>query len=213
MFTSRTSGIKNPNNVMRKFFFTYFLIFLFPYFLSAQEEKSQYIRKGLIRSQGTIAPGILLKGNVSTISIYGTFEGYISDNISLRGDSYYSIKSPFEFNHSIFSGASYHFKTKSHFDPYFAIEPGLSITKRPSFPVGETFAIVDPTLYDEKAFVNPLISSAFGFNFYFQKFFHLFVEGRYINGEHLSDTSIPISLNELRFSFGLGININVLKKK
>src|SRR5437868_6707845 len=116
------------------------VIFLFICVITvkAQEEKSQYIRKGLIRTQGTISPGILLKENSSTISLYGTLEGYISDNISVRGDSYYDILSagkknndrPFEFNHEIFSGASYHFKTKNHFDPYVAIEPGVAISQR-----------------------------------------------------------------------------------
>ena len=185
----------------------------------SQEEKSQYIRKGLIRSMGTISPGILLKENVSTISIYGTLEGYISDNISLRGDSYFYVKGkdnagndPFEFNHSTFSGASYHFKTKNHFDPYFAVEPGISITQTsvicPDVAIQGNYC--SGATYTS---VNPLISSAIGFNFYFQKLFHLFAEGRYISGNYLSDASSPKSLNELRFSFGLGFNINVLKKK
>ena len=190
----------------------------------SQEEKSQYIRKGLIRSMGTISPGILLKENVSTISIYGTLEGYISDNISLRGDSYFYVKGkdnagndPFEFNHSTFSGASYHFKTKNHFDPYFAVEPGVSITKLKSYSgLIECFTTPCPGYinFNDKTAANPLVSSALGFNLYFQRWFHLFGEARYISGKHISGGDFyPVSLNELRFSFGLGFNINVLKKK
>src|ERR1051326_2321979 len=102
----------------------------------AQETKERYIRKGLLRAMGTISPGIMLKENASTISLHGNLEYYVADNISLRGDSYYFLKAkdnngnnPFDFNHSTFSGASYHFKTKNHFDPYFALEPGIAITK------------------------------------------------------------------------------------
>jgi hypothetical protein len=181
----------------------------------SQEESGQYIHKGLFRSMGGIAPGIMLKENVSTVSLTGNVEYYIADNISLRGDSYFymqgkdkSGKDPFEFNHSTFSGASYHFKTKNHFDPYFAFEPGIAISKKnPSL-------ITVPELYSSgNASANPLLSSALGFNFYFQKWFHLFAEARYISGKHLSDATAPLSLNELRFSFGLGWNINLVKKK
>jgi len=60
--------------------------------------------------------------------------------------------------------------------------------------------------------VNPLISGVIGFNLYATKFFHLFADARYVYGNHLSD-SPPISLNEVRVSFGLGINLNVLSRK
>ncbi len=193
--------------------------------VQAQETKERYIRKGLIRSMGTISTGIMLKENISTISLHGCLEYYVADNISLRGDSYFFLKAkdnsgnnPFDFNHSTFSGASYHFKTKNHFDPYIALEPGVSITRLSSYS-----ALIEPLIYSpnegwttfqEKTTVNPLISSAFGFNLYFQKLFHLFAEARYIYGKHISNGNFsPISLSELRFSFGLGINLNLLKKK
>ena len=194
----------------------------------AQQDTGKYIRKGLIRSMATISPGIMLNGimsNTSTIFIHGNLEYYVADNVSIRGDSYYFLQAkdndgcnPFEYNHSTFSGASYHFKTKNHFDPYLTLEPGISITKRSA-------AFEEPkpcVLYGmSKTAANPLLSSAIGFNFYFQKLFHLFGEARYIIGKNISgDSEYPVgnssarlSLNELRFSFGLGFNINVLKKK
>lgn len=218
MFMLPTYGTKNPNRQMKKIICV--ICFLIGVIVAvAQEEKTQYIRKGLIRSQGTIAPGILLKGNTSTISLYGTFEGYISNYISLRGDSYFYVKGkdnsgndPFEFNHSTFSGASYHFKTKNHFDPYFAIEPGISITKQTP-PSLECTSMNPHCPATGNTSFNPLFSSALGFNFYFQKWFHLFGEARYLSGKHLSEADTPLSLNELRFAFGLGFNLNLLKKK
>lgn len=195
-------------------------------FAHAQEESKQFIHKGILRAMGTISPGILLKENFSTISLYGTLEGYVSDNISIRGDSYYDILSaskknndrPFEFNHATFSGASYHFKTKNHFDPYIAIEPGISISERKD--VSDLNIWCDPAACPDyysvhpKTEVNPLISSALGFNYYFQRWFHLFIEARYVSGRHIpTDGSPTLSLNELKFAFGLGLNINALKKK
>ena len=185
----------------------------------SQEEKSQYIRKGLIRSMGTISPGILLKENSSTISLYGTLEGYVSDNISIRGDSYYDILSagnktdrPFQFNHSTFSGASYHFKTKNHFDPYFSFAPGISITKAFKDPCPPNIYCTNEITTFYKSTANPLLSFSLGFNFYFQRWFHLFGEARYISGKYLSDRPTPLSLNELKFAFGLGLNINARKR-
>ncbi|MBI4931043.1 MAG: hypothetical protein HY841_09795 [Bacteroidetes bacterium] len=215
---------------MKKIFFLLIVLSTFKISFS-QDEKTQYIRKGLFRAQGTISPGILLKENASTISLHGGLEYYVADNVSLRGDSYYFLQAkdgndfaPFEFNHSIFSGASYHFKTKNHFDPYIAIEPGIAISKRKSYSgVIECFTTPCPGEIEinGRATANPLFSSAIGFNFFFQKWFHLFGEVRYVTGKNIADDSAfpialppaPLSLNELKFSFGLGFNLNLIKKK
>jgi hypothetical protein len=185
----------------------------------AQEERSPYIRKGLLRAQATIAPGILLKENASTISLHGNLEYYVADNVSFRGDSYYFLQAKFDnninplrFNHSIFSGASYHFKTKNHFDPYLAIEPGISFFEKITNPIPDGAQSLVAPIYGNRA-INPLVSSALGFNFYFERWFHLFGEARYIYGNHLSDAVDPMSLSELRFSFGLGFNLNLIRKK
>ena len=183
----------------------------------SQEEKKQFIHKGLLRTTATISPGYMVTEHISTTSLHGTLEYYVADNVSLRGDSYYFLKGKsdgsdpgFDFNHSILSGASYHFKTKNNFDPYFAIEPGISFTQ-----TSDPFADIIPAPIDGRIEVNPLVSSVFGFNYYFQKWFHLFGEARYISGRHLSDSfySPALPLNELRFSFGLGFNLSVFKPK
>jgi len=181
----------------------------------SQKEKKQFIHKGILRAQATISPGMLLKENASTISIHGNLEYYLADNVSIRGDGFYflqvnGINHPLHINHSVFAGASYHFKTKNHFDPYFSFAPGIAITQYtdcydPQITYGD--------ICNDKAYINPLISPAIGFNLYFQRVFHLFAEARYISGKHLSDDSTPLSLNELRFSFGLGWNLNLIKQK
>lgn len=190
----------------------------------SQVEKKQFTSKGLLRATATISPGIMLKeNNSSSISIHGNLEYYVADNISLRGDSYYYLQGddmagndPFEFNHSIFAGGSYHIKTKNAFDPYISFSPGVSITRSNAYEVGlnSSNLNVNVSANTRSAMsVNPLLSSGIGFNYFFQKWFHLFAETRYIHGKHLSDAPSPIFLSELRFSFGLGFNINLLKKK
>lgn len=198
---------------MKKIFFVFVFISLVATTYS-QEEKKQFMRKGLLRAMGTISPGTMLVENASTISIHGNIEYYIADNISVRGDSYYFLEARgtethvFDYNHSILSGASYHLKTKNHFDPYITFEPGISITKSPTED-----ALMDLNYFSGPATVNPLLSFAGGFNYYFQDWFHLFGEARYIAGKFLSNAPSPTSLSELRFSFGLGFNLNLLKKK
>ena len=166
---------------------------------------------------GTISPGTLLKESASTISLHGNIEYYIADNISVRGDSYYFLQAkkqgtyyPFDFNHSTFAGASYHFKTKNHFDPYLYIEPGISLTRTSLIFTDDVGNIYYPK---GVVTVNPLFSSGIGFNLYFERYFHVFWETRYIIGKYLSDMPQPQSLNELRFSFGLGFNLSVFKPK
>ncbi len=185
----------------------------------SQDEKQQYIRKGLLRAMGTISPGILLSENASTYSLQGNLEYYVADNISLRGDVFYHTEGKgkdnsavFEPYASLFSGASYHIKTNNHFDPYIGIQPGLGRVRntrnfgRPDFI--DSLYPVRP-----KFFYAPLASSYIGFNYYFENIFHLFGEMRYLNGKDFSDAYHTYSLSELRFSFGLGFNINTLKKK
>jgi hypothetical protein len=198
------------------------IFFLFAFMLptavfSQEDTKEQFIHRGLFRAMGSIAEGAMFEQGVTNIYLTGNIEYYISDNVSLRGDGNYFISTmgdvtPFEYNHSVFSGFSFHFKTKSHFDPYLGFAPGIAMTKM-SYANG---FICDPgpctgDMYETRSGVNPLVSSLAGFNFYFQKAFHLFLETRYIYGRHLSDES-PQSLSELRFTFGLGFNLNFIKK-
>ena len=185
----------------------------------SQQDTGRYIHKGLLRAQATICPGVLLKENATMIYIHGCLEYYVADNVSVRGDSYYDVMAgntkketgPLGYNHSTFAGVAYHFKTKNHFDPYFSFEPGISITKGNDY----SGIICDPgpCLSQGETSANPLLSTAVGFNLYFEKWFHLFGEAKYVSGKYLSDAYAPKSLNELRFSFGLGFNLNLLKKK
>ena len=177
----------------------------------AQKDSARYVHKHLLRAQATISPGMLLESKARNIYIHGNLEYYADETISLRGDGYYFVSSfgntnHFLMHHSLFSGASYHIKTKNHFDPYIGIQPGISITQAfyNTCPDG-AMCFAPPRLQDSYSF-NPLISGVIGFNYYAQQVFHIFGEARYVHGTHLSELG-PLSLDEVRLSFGLGFNI------
>lgn len=194
-----------------------YLAVIFSGALHAQDDtKQQFIHRGIIRAMATISSGSMLSQSVTNIYAHADLEYYIADNVSLRGDGFYFVSTmgdyqPFKMNHSLFSGASYHFKTKSHLDPYLGFAPGISMTQ---------FQFYEPEFCDpgpciprikDDPRIDPLASGVLGSNLYFQKIFHLFIETRYVYGRHFSSEG-PQSLSELRFSFGLGWNLNLIKK-
>lgn len=179
----------------------------------SQEDSGPFAHKGIIRAMATITPGVYFKGNGSSISLHGNLEYYNADQISIRSDIYYYFDYPdgmVSMNHGLFSGISYHLPTKGNFDPYLAFQPGLALVKGRSYD--GLFCDPGPCPYTGNTTINPMTSEALGFNYYFQKLFHLFVEARFIQGNYLSDAPSPVSLAEIRFSFGLGFNLDLLSK-
>ena len=59
--------------------------------------------------------------------------------------------------------------------------------------------------------MNPLASLVIGYNYYVHRYFHFFVQTRFIAGQHLYNEHKDLS--EFRFSAGLGFNINTIKNK
>ena len=182
------------------------LVVFFPLFLNAQETTSSVADKGLLRATGTISFGGMTKHEQTNIYLHGVTEYFVSNQITARGDIYYYLKSGdkqmLNQNHQLFAGSSYHFNTNSNFVPYLGIQPGIALTQA-------NFVVVDG---ENNVEASPLISAVAGFNYYASNWFHLFIDGRYVTGKHLSNQK-TISLDEVRLSFGLGFNLNVLKKK
>ncbi|MBL0328350.1 MAG: hypothetical protein IPP64_02770 [Bacteroidetes bacterium] len=189
----------------------------------AQQDKIQYIHKHLVRADASIVGGYLFNEGLSNVHINGSAEYYMDNKISIRGSASYLLGSSGITNdsmglkdfHSIYLGAAYHFTTNGHFDPYVIVQPGVAYTS--SFQVHNWVPV---QLQDEQishtyypGVVSPLATVGVGFNYYFQRFAHLFVETRYVYGRHLSQAPSPISLEELRITFGLGFNLFVVKEK
>lgn len=188
--------------------------------LSAQQESSQFIRKHLMRADGAIMPGFILKDNLTNVYLTGNLEYYMDTKVSIRGDINYLVGSTglsddsigLKDNHSVFFGPSFHFKTNGHFDPYFVLQPGIAYTSSYKATFTESEA-KNTKVATYAGAVSPLGTAGFGFNYYFQRFAHLFFETRYVYGKHLSEASSPLSLQELRVTFGLGFNAFVIKEK
>ncbi|CAG0966540.1 MAG: hypothetical protein HND27_04205 [Bacteroidetes bacterium] len=186
------------------------LIFCFrslPFFA----QSDVFIEKGLLRFQGTLSAGKMLQQNVKNVLLHGDMEYYTDQKISIRSDVYYFVNSPgnnkpLKQNHSLFVGSNFHLFSQGSFDAYIGIQPGVALSQsavpKESSPVFSTY----PSTF------NPLFSGIVGFNYYGPQYFHLFIQARYISGNHLSDVA-PIPLEELRVSFGLGFNLNVLNLK
>jgi len=163
-----------------------------------------FVRKGLIRVQLTISPATMLDYSESPFYFHGALEGYLNKKTSLVGESYFHLGNVsgettlFDFNHSTFFGGSYHIaQENSSF--YIGLQPGISFA-RIKTKAGES----------RRDFgINPLFSSVVGYSFFVNRFFHFFVQSRLVLGQHLHNKAV--SLNELRFSAGLGINLNTFK--
>lgn len=181
----------------------------------AHAQPSDFIRAGLIRTQLTLSPSYMLSDRQSYFYAHGTFEAYLESKVSLAGDTYIFlngidvIQNGFEYNHSTFMGANYHF-TRNLSDFYVGAQPGFSITKLKEIHTKTSAeGIVSPTV--THAGVNPLFSMTTGYNYYIYKFFNLFVQVRLVTGQHSYDVQKP--LTELRFSAGLGFNVHTKNER
>lgn len=204
--------------MFKKYFIILFVCFSSSVF--AQQESEQFIHKHLVRADASIVAGYMFKSNLSNVHIDGNLEYYLDNKVSIRGSASYMMGSSgltsdsiglHDF-HSIYLGAVFHFQTKSHFDPYFILQPGISYTSSykanyVSNPAENTKIATYPGV------LSPIATAGFGFNYYFQHFAHLFMETRYVYGNHLSQAPHPISLQELRITFGLGFDLFIIKEK
>lgn len=198
------------------------LLLLSGFTVLAQEEKTQFIHKYLTRADASIMPGVMFKEGFSNVYINGNLEYYIDNLISVRGDCNYMMGSTginadsmgLKDNHSILLGAALHFPTKGHFDPYLIVQPGLAYTT--SYHQYYTGGIVNEDHKQKDTYngvLSPIGTVGLGFNYYFQRFAHLFLETRYVHGNHLSEAPSPLSIDELRITFGLGFNVFIMKEK
>lgn len=190
---------------MEKIKSKYILLFIVLIFSKTYSQEQNIIRKGLIKSDLTLSASKMFSENQSYFYLHGGIEGYVSPKITLSGEGYYylgalsSNESTYKYNHNLFFGASKHFTNKNS-DLYIGLQPGVSFTK-----LNETAN----NLTETHMGVNPLFSSVMGYNYYVTRFFHFFVQARIITGSHNYD--IHKNLTEVRFSAGLGLNLNTIK--
>jgi hypothetical protein len=183
-----------------------FVLFLFICFVNG---KAQDIipRKGLIKGMATISPAKMFGYKESYFYLHGNLEGYLSEKVSVSGDAYMFLgeqtKSPegFKYINNVFFGLNYHF-LKGNGDLYMGLQPGVCIAQ---------LKAESPKVTEAHVGTSPVFSSILGYNYFVGKYFNFFIQARYIAGSHNYD--LHKSLSEIRFSAGLGFNINTIKKK
>lgn len=183
----------------------------------AQQADGQYIHKHLVRADASIVSGYMFSENISNVHVNGNLEYYMDNKVSIRGDANYLLGSNglsndsigLKDNVSVMLGAVFHMKTKGYFDPYFILQPGIAYTS--SFRQNSSGDPLNKKNYP--GVITPLASAGLGFNYYFQRFAHLFLETRYIYGQHVSNAPSPLSIQEMRITFGLGFNLFIIKEK
>jgi len=172
------------------------------------------IRKGLVRAQIIISPGWTIADGNTNIYLQGDMEYHLQDRISLKGDVSYFIDSQengyLKNNHSLFFGAQYHFPVK-RFDPYIGFHPGISLIQVKNPDQGTPEVPVAYSVSNLKA--SPAISVATGFNFYVWRYIHFMANLKYVHASHPTEWGTNYALDEFRISFGLGWNVNMIKRK
>lgn len=149
----------------------------------------------------------LLTENTQSTQLHGLFGYKLKQRkIELRADGFYFLGSygdrpRFSMNHQFYAGAFYTFLTKN-LQPYAGIQPGIAYSQ--ASEVG-WFNSETSTIEFQKT-INPTLSATGGLALYADKLFFMFIETRYIMGKHTSN-SVPVFLDELRFSFGLGFHL------
>ena len=183
----------------------FILLILFPGRSFSQD--TTVIRKGLLSVHGTIAPAFMLVSNTGTINNYlhGNAEFYTDRDFSIAGDIFYFVgaqsgSSPLRANHSNFFGGNFHSSMKNS-DMFFGFQPGIGYSAVQKNVAGEMIL---------QRSVNPLVSVNTGLRIFVSKFFHFFLEVRYVHGKHITSAA-AVSLDEIKLSGGLGLNLNVLK--
>lgn len=169
-------------------------------------QDEDHVSEGLFKASATFSYGFM-NDDVQNNYVSGLIEYHVDDKISLRGDGAYFIGhqsefAPLKLNHQVFAGVSYHFETGSpKLDPYLGLSPGVAYSQRDDQVLGP-----DSLVISEPSF-NPVLAFTGGVNYYSGKFFHFFLEARFIRGRHLSN-STPKYLDEFRLTFGLGWDLH-----
>lgn len=183
-----------------------FFLFLFLTATSFAQQKTEFVRGGLIKAMATISPAKMFGYNESYFYLHGNLEGYLNKKVSVSGEGYASLgqqtKAPEAFRsiYNLFWGLNYHF-VKDRSDLYVGGQPGISIA---TLETG-------PKISQPHTGTSPVFSVVFGYNHFVGRFFNFFVSGRYIAGSHNYD--LHKDLSEIRFSAGLGFNLNTMKSK
>jgi len=172
------------------------LVFVLFSFLNSNAQELK--RAGLLKTYLTISPGFMLDNASQPFYFHANLEGYLNEHISLAGDGYFYLgelndNQSFQYHNSVFAGFNWHPLKDGSSDLFFGVQPGL------------TFTMLDAQSSSDNIGINPVASINIGYNYYMNEYFHFFVLGKTIFGQH--STYAFQSLNEIRLSAGLGFGL------
>lgn len=179
--------------------------------LKAKSDSSSFSLKGLLVSQTTITPGYFFHKGLLNSYFHPALEYFFEDKVSVRTDAFYSFTTQgdeklLEMNHQMMLGAFYHFQ-KRNSSVCIGWQPGAA------YVMQAPYTFNDSLIQNPKLKVAPIMTFTVGANYFFWKYLNFFAAVNYVHGSHIPDIGNSISLDELRFSAGLGWNLRLLKKK
>lgn len=189
----------------------------------SQQTENSVVYHRMTRAGLSFAPSYMLNHGYGNIYLSGDVEYYIHPKISLVGIGYLWINttrkeslendilnSPngvvLKRNHNLFAGMHYHFLIDKMLDPYVGVQPGGAFYKLNS-AVDFSNGLLPSFFRRDVSGFSPVVAFDAGFNVYAVKYFHLFVNGRYVFGRHLGGNE-PFRLNEISIQFGMGLNFH-----
>jgi hypothetical protein len=176
---------------------------------------AQYIwdeRKGCIAAQGNLAPGYLIETKQVSAYVDGDMQLFLSDRFAYEGAIWYSFatthpgQAGIKANDALFAGGEYHFLKPGRCDPFGSLTPGVGLVQV-AYNNGEGGIATTPYC------AVPLVSASIGCNYYVGWIFHFFVKVQGVAGQTFSNMPVPQRIDEVKFTFGFGLNSRVWKPR
>jgi hypothetical protein len=183
-----------------------FMIHLLLICLSAGNSIGQISKTHGLRAMATFSAGYMFGIQETVSSLSGDIEYYLNEKVSIQGEgsiflSSFASQSRVNENSQLYGGINYHFTENKKADVFLGMQPGVSFFKLNNLNQ-------EPEI-NKNPEVIPLISFSGGLNYYVGSIFHFFLHARYIQGQTIGNPQARFSINEIRFSAGLGFNLGV----
>lgn len=178
-------------------------------------------RKGMIRTQGSLAAGSDFRTGDSRYYLWGDTEYLLTDHVGVDGALILqagSSQNEFPMNplpgierdvdlatHYSLFGLNWHFMPDRPVDVFVGFQPGWAVSQIPAHQ--------DPWLLDmpEQTLLGP-VASIHGGVAYYGSIFHVYSDLRLIGGSGGKSVAYDVRIGEVMASFGLGFNINTRKR-
>lgn len=162
---------------------------------------------GLLRATATLTPAYAPVMSGGRVFLHGFAEFFVADRISLSGDGYLHIVNMHTLaswqnkrSHGLFFGGYYHWIRGGH-EVYTGFQPGLQ------FGYLEYFS--QPGFRESRPF--PSVALVAGYTFQLNRWFHFFVQPRFVYGRMTNGGIADFS--DFRLSAGLGFHLSSARRE